>query len=720
MVVCILSVMSLSRFARQTTIVLFHALLVMVPLVFTWVNEELFEFPKMVLVYGFTVSIVALWLIRMVAEKRWLTRKTVFDWPLLAFVASQILATIFSIHPRTSIFGYYTRFHGGLLSTISYVLLYYAFVNTISKKHLKGLFITLLSSALVVSLYAIPEHFGHSFSCSLISNSFDVDCWVQDVRTRIFGTFGQPNWLAAYVVTVLPLAVVLGAHQRRKTRMVSIVTAICLFLVLLFTRSRSGFAAFGIGMATLALGHLWIQLQNHGLSPKTWWKHGTGVFVGMGILMMVVIAALGSPFTPSVQTFFAQSSPTTEATSPAATPQAAAINRLDEGGTDSGEIRKIVWEGAIRVWQRYPLFGSGVETFAYSYYQDRPVAHNIVSEWDFLYNKAHNEFLNFLATTGVVGLATYVVLLGWFGVVAVRLSVLPTTKTSLTTTDKHITMALLSGVVALSISNFFGFSTVMVSVLWFIFMAILAIFHDDGEEKTMLNRPLGFGQYLGLGTVVLGWIILVGQINTMLAADRQYVSAKSYFEGGYALQAAQLLQKTTEMIPSEALYHDELSSEYARLAVAYHDQQQATQAAKLASAAIGESNVTLSLNPRHLNFHKTRIRIFLLLAQIDSSALPDALDAINTALALAPTDAKLMYNKAIVLNALQKPDEALATYEKTLEMKPNYEAVRMELGKLYEQQGKSADALAQYQYVIERIAPNNELAQQKIEELSQK
>jgi putative inorganic carbon (hco3(-)) transporter len=60
-------------------------------------------------------------------------------------------------------------------------------------------------------------------------------------------------------------------------------------------------------------------------------------------------------------------------------------------------------KGAWELTKKYPLFGSGVETFAYSYYNVRPVEHNLVTEWDFLYNKAHNEFLNYAATTGFVG-----------------------------------------------------------------------------------------------------------------------------------------------------------------------------------------------------------------------------------------------------------------------------------------------------------------------------
>ncbi len=44
---------------------------------------------------------------------------------------------------------------------------------------------------------------------------------------------------------------------------------------------------------------------------------------------------------------------------------------LDTGGTESGEIRKIVWKGALEVFRNNSVFGTGVETFAYSYYNYR-------------------------------------------------------------------------------------------------------------------------------------------------------------------------------------------------------------------------------------------------------------------------------------------------------------------------------------------------------------
>jgi len=184
---------------------LFSLLFFLTPLVFFPKSSELFEFNKMVLVYIFTTIITAVWLTRSILAKKFIFRRTLLDLPLMLFLLSQILATVFSIDRYTSIFGYPSRLNGGLLSTIAYCLLYWAYVSNIEKSkvflHIKAL----LFSGVIVSIWAIFEHFGHSFSCLLVTGQFDVDCWVQNVQARVFASTGQPNWLAAWIVALSPL-----------------------------------------------------------------------------------------------------------------------------------------------------------------------------------------------------------------------------------------------------------------------------------------------------------------------------------------------------------------------------------------------------------------------------------------------------------------------------------------------------------------------------------
>ena len=187
----------------------YYLLFALVPLLLTPVNYELFEYNKMMAVYGITVVVTVAWLVKMISAGEVRIAKTPLDIPIVLYLGSQLVSSLFSIDPHVSWFGYYSRFNGGMWSVISYVLLYYAFVSNvdrvISDKRDFSLFtfhFSLLKVALatgsVVALYGVAERLG-----------IDKHLWVQDVQNRGFSTPGQPNWLAAYLVatpTAAPLS----------------------------------------------------------------------------------------------------------------------------------------------------------------------------------------------------------------------------------------------------------------------------------------------------------------------------------------------------------------------------------------------------------------------------------------------------------------------------------------------------------------------------------
>lgn len=697
----------------------FNLLIFSVPLYFRFVNEELFEFNKMILVYALTIIIGFLWILRMIFEKRLIIKKTPLDLPILAFLFSQFISTIFSIHPYTSWFGYYSRFNGGLFSTISYIVLFYAFVSNINKKDLGSFFLSTFASGLLVSLYGILEHFGHSLSCLFVAGnrSFGVDCWVQDVQSRVFASFGQPNWLAAYVITLFPLSFIATIQHKLPIakRILFLITTLALFLVLLYTRSRSGILGLGVGLAVFALGVGTLYLQ----SKKELFKKFH--FPSLGIIALCIFGFVlfnGTSFTPSVFELFQKDSAQTSEVSqnldqdpqPTQTPEIV-VNRLDQGGTDSGEIRKIVWTGAFKVWQRYPIIGSGVETFAYSYYQDRTIEHNNVSEWDFLYNKAHNELLNLMATTGTIGLITYLSIFIVITIMTVKISILKKYEA----TEKLIALALYSGQIALFISNFFGFSTVAVNVLMYLYFAITAIIYSNVKEdkESVKNKKRTTyvinesSQYFGLTLAGIITLVLLFRVYNYWAADKAYAQGKNYFNAGQYQYGIQEMLESISRSPNEALFFDTLSDDYAKLAVHFANIGEATAAAQMAEQTVAASNETLKLNNRHLNFYKTRARVMVTLSQLDEMYLEDAKATLLKAMELSPTDPKLVYTLAVIEHTNENLEEAVRLYNEAITLKPDYERPYLKLSEVYQSLEQYDKAIAPLETILEHISPGN-------------
>lgn len=711
---------SLDTWLTKSILTVLHLTVVTVPLFFLFTTNELFEFNKLMLVYLYTIIGASLFGFRLVLHGTKLLKPTYLDIPIFIFIISQLLSTLFSMHPYTSLVGYYSRFHGGLLSTISYTMIYYIAVHTLTRESLRQLFLSSALSAGIVAVYGILERFGMSFSCLMVSGSLDVECWVQDVQSRVFASFGQPNWLAAYVILLMPVYLSLAAISKTTwRRWLYAVVSVLLVVALFFTSSRSGILGWygGLGVAGVLGGFVWWKMRkNAGDAGKIWGGIHLKLLLGVLAAWTMLAVMIEAPYTPSLPT---NTTSPQESVAPVSPENEPAVNRLDLGGTDSGEIRKIVWTGAIDVWRRYPWLGSGVETFGYSYYLDRPLEHNHVSEWDFLYNKAHNEFLNFLATTGLIGLLSYLLLLGAFG--WTLLSYLyQQTKTPFSEqklSDATLMIGLASGTTALMISNFFGFSTVMVSVLLFLFFATVHIFKSP-EKIQLKYREITHLQWSGFTIVLVVGLLLVNAAMRHWSADIEYVQAKSLLDSGNLELGLEKLDSAISKNPSEATYIDTFADRYAQYAVAFAQAGDATQSAALAETALQASTLVMQLNPEQLNFHRTRARLLITLGQIDPMYLEEAVSVLQDARKRAPTDAKLLFNIGALEMELDDTDAAIAALTEAIELKPNYQSARWQLALAHERAGNSEAALEQLKYIQQHLAPDDQPVQDKIATLS--
>jgi len=676
----------------------FYLLFLVTPLLFTPVTYELFEFNKMYFVYFLTGVISFCWLGKMIITKKFKLCTTSLDLGILFYLASSLVSTINSIHPHTSIWGYYSRFHGGLLSIICYIVLYYAYLTNMKGRTKKMLKI-LLFSAFLVAGYGILEHFG-----------IDEGYWVQDVRGRVFSTLGQPNWLGAFIVSLifLPLGRIIRSRSGRNFGSWSGGILYLLFLmVLIFTNSKSAILAFWVCLLVFLGLMIW---KNKKLAKP----------VLIILLATIFIYGLfgGKTYTyikklPDWIEIFSQQSIFT------ATPglqsyrnPGVSVERSVKYAprvSESSEIRRVVWKGALRIFRKYPLFGSGVETFAYAYYQFRPIEHNLLSEWDYLYNKAHNEFLNILACQGIFGLLSYLLIIGLFLFYAIRVI-----KKSPISQYLNILISLLFGFLGLLITNFFGFSVVMTGLLfWF----IPAFVFDITEGGKFFKKDLG--RFSSLILVPFAGISLYFMVSVprLWLADYHFNKGEEYYGQNYLLSALTSLQRAVSLNSREALYHSYLAKTTAKMAVAYADEKDKETVQKLENLAVTEAKLTLLLNPVHLNFHKSKAEVYLYLSQLDEKYASDAIEAIKTATKLAPTDAKLLYNIGLLYNQQEKLDKALEYYKKAVELKPNYTRIYFKMAEIYKEQGELGQAEKQYDFVLNFIDPDNKHALEELEKL---
>ncbi len=667
----------------------FYLLFFLTPLVWSSANHELFEYNKMILTYGLTVIIMGAWLLKSVNEKKLLIKRTPLDIPLLLFLGANILSTIFSIDPHTSWWGYYSRSNGGLLSIITYILLYFAFVSHMDFEKVKLTLKFGLASGFLISLWAIFEHFGVSLSCVILRGEFNASCWIQDVQARVFATLGQPNWLASYLsMLIFPAFYFLLKAANRNERIIYFISLVAMYLAFTFTYSRGptlgligGFIIFLI--LFFNLGRVFIQISEvlSGSRPTLFNKINLKNLTNFQPFLLVIVSFLvinilfGSALTGFrlISKFAAPPRPGISLpTTPSGT-------QLENGGTESGQIRFIVWKGALEIFKNYPLFGSGVETFAYSYYQYRPAEHNLTSEWDFLYNKAHNEYLNYLSTTGLFGFGTYMLVIGTFIYWCIRRIFSFKNKA-----DFLLVTLILSSYISYLVYNFFLFSVVIIAIFFYLFPALTFVATDSLKPfrwpkilypihhtlYSMLYRRPIFTQ-ITRGIIIILALFFLYSIFKLWYADTLFAKGEKATDAGKISKAYDFLNEASAINKGEPLYRSELGFIQAQAAASLGEEY-ASLSAELKDEAITLTEDVLNKNPNNISFYRTAVRTYFELSLIDNAFIDKTLQTLNQSIKLAPTDPKLYYNKALIFESIGKKEEQIKALEKALQLKPNY------------------------------------------------
>lgn len=393
-----------------------------------WITTEVFEFPKL-LVLLFSVSLLGVSIIfdlyfhtfPKINIKEHIPEIIGFSGLFL----SQILAYIFSTNWEISLMGAPDRYQG-FLTQIHYLLLFFCsfyFFIRYPQEKTKKLFSWLIITLLFVLILALSPY---AFPLTAPFYIFTPDFFYN----RIYGTFGNPNYLAIFIAALLPF--VFFRQYKRNTivniclQIFKIFTLFALFL----TGSRSAWLAALIGFFIIGI----IEINNK--------NHKTIIYTALTAFGIVLLFIIKQQFTAEI-------------------PQ---LNRLsfDTNKSTSIQTRATLWKIGLKMSLDRPITGYGQDMIQANIEPYLP--QHLKANEIFFIDRTHSEFTDILLTSGYVGLISYLILLITI--------VIKSTKLLLIKNSTNFTSALTSFSI-LIIFHAVNFSTVNSNILLYFFAGYL-------------------------------------------------------------------------------------------------------------------------------------------------------------------------------------------------------------------------------------------------------
>ena len=167
----------------------------LLPIAVLWSTNDPVILPKLLAARLMILILAALFI------ARWLrgelkVRRTPLDLPIVAYVASAGVSTLFAANVNLAVFGSYGRAEG-LLTIATYAALFWLSVQSISSPvEGRAVLRAILAGAFVVSLIAVLQAVAGGLTVGPTSSV-----------ARASATFGNSNALAAYLAMALPLGV---------------------------------------------------------------------------------------------------------------------------------------------------------------------------------------------------------------------------------------------------------------------------------------------------------------------------------------------------------------------------------------------------------------------------------------------------------------------------------------------------------------------------------
>lgn len=610
----------------------------LIPLLFLPITPEFFSFNKLIFVAIMTTAALILWAINTFVSKNLSIAKSPINIPLLAFVGTVGLSTIFSINKYVSLYGVQGKWFPSLFSILILVGLYYMVSSNIRASGLvKGGLLALFAGITIASLVTLISYYGIHLG---------EDPYLQN---QWFTPVGSTTNATILAVVAMLLGLMLYIPEKNLLGKILLgLGCIANFLLILVTNLLPMMVILLVGIAALFF-----------LVPLERLKREKFALLPLvGVLILLTVLAV----IPSTRKVFIDKEYPKEIQLP--------VNES--------------WKIVSSTIRDFPILGTGPGTFYLNFPRYKTITLNNTEAWALRFDKPYNEFFNILGTLGITGFVAALFL----GVKIVKFT-LHTSKTN------DYSRALTLGILVLVASALFTHVTVTTAITLTLLLGFATASYNaatEGEKGYINITPSTavntIGSPVSDDSDVFRAILVIPLL--ALGIANGFFVYKLY-PGEYFMNKAivaasqnngnltyQYQAQAINLNPRNDVYRNTYAQTNLALARGLSTKENLTDIDKeniqtLVSQAIRSANISTEvLNPASVVGWEIRAMIYNALVGSAENADQWTIEALTTAVQLDPTNPRLRLDLGGIYYAKEDYLSAANLFRQATELKTDY------------------------------------------------
>ena len=596
-------------------------------------------FNKQMLLSVFVFLLLILWLIKIISSGKLNLTWNKITGSVFLLISILGISTLFSGAKIQSFWG--MSFESDtLFSFILYGLVFLLFANLINKEQIKSVLISFLASSGILSILFLVQ--------SLWRPIFSWD-FAQGIG---FNSVGTVQTLAIFLGAGFIILISLWESNFKKS-ILAIIFGCLLFVNIFIINYWVAWLGVSLAMAIIIWARLKTIKENEITSAR--------IILPLVILALCLIFIFIKIPTGNIVNLPSE------------------VNLTNKASFNIAQ--KTLGEGTKNL-----AFGSGPATFAYNYDLYRSAGPNLTVFWQTRFNQATSAFLTFLATTGILGILAFLLMIFFFlqqGLKFIKGDQL-----------SPVGISVFIGTVYFLFSWFFYPTNLTLMFSAFLMLGLFTVWNNKQESKQIIFTQ---SPQTAFFIMLIGVFLIVGSVFVLYNLSQKYQAALAFSQG-------------LELINAE---EPNLDEGMIKLNRAVNLDKKDSYSRNLSQAFLLKINQVL--NDQELS-EEDKSQVFqLLVSNTENSA--------NSAVQLNPKNSQNWLQKASVYENFMSlgiegtGELAVSSYQKAEQLSPQNPEIPFILGRVYKSQ---AERIQVQIALLEQAEEKDEEAIKKLEENREK